>query len=112
LHPASGRFAGAVAAALGLDPAREMLKLAARRTAVVQGTAEALPLRDRSLGAVLSVTVFEFLPAADVAMGEVARVLRPGGRFALGVLQRGGAWAAAYEEQGRDPSSRGAVLLG
>jgi SAM-dependent methyltransferase len=106
LGTGSGRFAGTVGAELGLDPARELLELAARRApAVVQGTAEALPIRDGSLGAVLSVTVFEFLPAADVAMREVARVLRRGGRFALGLLQKGGAWATAYEEQGRDPSS-------
>jgi SAM-dependent methyltransferase len=71
----------------------------------MRGVGEALPFRDGCLGAVLSVAVFEFLPAPVETMREVARVLRPGGRVIVGFFPRGSAWAAAYEKQGRDPRS-------
>lgn len=102
----SGRFGGAAGVEAGLDPARELLRIAARRIpSLLLGAAEALPFRDASLGAVLCVAAFEFLPDADRAIREIARVLRPGGRFVLGFFPRGSAWASAYEQHGRDPAS-------
>ncbi|MEX2230086.1 MAG: class I SAM-dependent methyltransferase [Dehalococcoidia bacterium] len=102
----SGRFGGDLGAEVGLDPAPALLAIAARRMpSVVLGVAEALPFRDANVGAVLSVAVFEFLAAPAEAMREIARVLRPGGRFVLGFFARTGAWAAAYERQGSDPQS-------
>ncbi|MHC4108748.1 MAG: class I SAM-dependent methyltransferase, partial [Planctomycetota bacterium] len=98
----SGRFGGDIGADVGLDPALELVKIASRRMpSVVRGTAEMLPLREASIGAVLSVAVFEFLAEPARAMREVARVLHPGGRFVLGFVPRGSAWAAVYEQQGR-----------
>lgn len=106
LGTGSGRFGAAAGAEIGLDPALEMLRIAARRIpSVLLGAGEVLPFREASLGAVLCVAAFEFLPDADHAMREIARVLRPGGRFVLGFFPRGSAWASAYEEQGRDPAS-------
>jgi len=106
LGTGSGRFGAALRADAGLDPAIEMLRIAARRLpSAILGVAEALPVRDACLGAVLSVTVFEFLPDAGETMREIARALRPGGRFVLGFFPRGGAWALAYEAHGRDPAS-------
>lgn len=106
LGTGSGRFGGDLGAEVGLDPAPDLLRIARRRMpAVVRGVAEALPFRDASVGAVLSVTVFEFLPAPAEAMREIARVLRPGGVCVVGFFPRGGAWADRYAEQGRDPRS-------
>lgn len=106
LGTGSGRFGGKLGAEVGLDPAPSMLRLASRRIpSVVCGAAEELPFREASLGAVFSVTVFEFLPEPSRALGEIARALRPGGRFVLGFFPRGGPWAALYEELGRDPQS-------
>ena len=106
LATGSGRFGAAAKAEVGLDPALEMLRIASRRIpAVLLGAAEALPFREASFGAVLCVTAFEFLPDADRALREIARVLRSGGRFVLGFFPQGSVWASAYEQHGRDPAS-------
>lgn len=52
----------------------------------VRGTATALPFRDRSFDAVFSsFGALQFVADLDEAVGEVARVLRPGGRFAFSI---------------------------
>jgi len=43
--------------------------------------AESLPFDDASFDAVVCCLVFEHIDAVDEALAEVARVLRPGGRF-------------------------------
>lgn len=106
LGAGSGRFGGGAGADLGLDPALAMLKVASTRLpAVVRGAAEALPFRGASMGAVLSVAVFEFLESPAAAMREVARVLKPGGGFVLGFFPAAGPWARGYAAHGRDPQS-------
>jgi ubiquinone/menaquinone biosynthesis C-methylase UbiE len=106
LGTGTGRFGAALRADLGIDAAPAMAQLAARRMrSVALGVAEALPLREGSLGAAFSVTVFEFLPDPEQALRELARVLRPGGRLVIGFFPRDGAWAAAYVEHGREPDS-------
>jgi ubiquinone/menaquinone biosynthesis C-methylase UbiE len=52
-----------------------------RSLALVQGTAEALPFPDESLDAVLSTLVLCSVKDPDGVLGEVMRVLKPGGRF-------------------------------
>jgi arsenite methyltransferase len=44
-----------------------------------------LPLPDASVDAVVSTNTIYFVPELDVALTEIARVLRPRGRLALGV---------------------------
>jgi ubiquinone/menaquinone biosynthesis C-methylase UbiE len=102
----SGRFGGALGVDVGLDPARAFLRIASRRVpSVVRGVAEALPFRSASAGAVVVVATLEFVADPAVAIREVARVLRRGGRLVLGFMPRGSSWADAYEEQGRDSHS-------
>jgi SAM-dependent methyltransferase len=106
LGTGSGRFGGPLAAEVGLDPALELLRMARERMpSVVRGVAEALPFRDASLGAVVAVAVLEFLEDPAIAMREIARALRPGGRLVLGFFPRDAAWAAAYERQGQESQS-------
>lgn len=90
---------GAVVTALDLEP--EMLDAASARAstrgvdlALRQGRAERLPFDDRSFDVVLAVTVLCFVPDAQVAVREMARVLKPGGRLVLGELGRYSVWAA------------------
>jgi ubiquinone/menaquinone biosynthesis C-methylase UbiE len=52
-----------------------------RPLTLVQGTAEALPFPDESLDGVLSTLVLCSVKELDRVLGEVARVLKPGGRF-------------------------------
>lgn len=70
--------------AVGLDISRGMLEKArARGLDVVEGSATHLPFDDHSFDAVYSFKVLAHVQDIERAMGEVSRVLRPGGRAAL-----------------------------
>lgn len=99
---------GALAAALsrrggrvtGLDPDPRMLDAARTRAKaesldlnLVPGRAEALPFADETFDYVVAVTVLCFIPQADKAIAEMARVLRPGGRLVIGELGKWNLWA-------------------
>ncbi len=58
-------------------------------TAVVQGDALALPFADATFDRVICSEVLEHLTADEVAMAELARVLRPGGTMAITVPRFG-----------------------
>lgn len=61
---------------------------------LIQGDTRALPFADGRFDVVLAVTVLCFVDDAAGAMREMARVLRPGGRLAIGELGRWNLWAA------------------
>ncbi|CAN5485177.1 class I SAM-dependent methyltransferase [soil metagenome] len=82
--------AQAGAAVNGLDLTQELLERGRANAAEagvevewVEGDAEALPFADESFDAVISVFGVMFAPDHRKAAGEVARVLRPGGRIAI-----------------------------
>jgi ubiquinone/menaquinone biosynthesis C-methylase UbiE len=50
------------------------------------GDAQALPYADNSFDAVVLITVLGEIPDQDRALGEIARVLRPGGRLIVGEM--------------------------
>ncbi|MGH9183524.1 MAG: methyltransferase domain-containing protein, partial [Acidimicrobiales bacterium] len=69
---------------VGLDPAAAQVGLARRRGGgphYVRAAAAALPFPDARFDAVVACLVFEHVVAVEAALGEVGRVLRPGGRF-------------------------------
>jgi SAM-dependent methyltransferase len=69
---------------VGVDPTAAQLALAATRgggVALTRAGAAALPFPDGSFDAVVACLVFEHIAAVDEALGEVGRVLAPGGRF-------------------------------
>ncbi len=69
---------------VGLDPTFAQVVAAVERgggPVYGRGAAECLPLRDESFDAVLACLVFEHIPDCVPAIREVARVLKPGGRF-------------------------------
>lgn len=72
---------------IGLDISEEMLGEARRRGgnlhALVQGDARFLPFKPRSFEAVLMARVLSHIGELDIALSEVARVLRSGGVFVL-----------------------------
>ncbi len=70
--------------AVGLDISPGMLAQAhARGLSVVVGSATDLPFSDESFDTIYSFKVLSHVEDIRKAMGEVARVLRPGGRAAL-----------------------------
>ena len=71
---------------VGLDPTQSQIDVAAERGGgPVYGLAgaDALPVADASFDAAVVCLVFEHVDALDESIREVARVLRPGGRFLL-----------------------------
>src|SRR3990170_4708341 len=60
----------------------------------VEGDAGVLPFADATFDTVTAVTVLCFVPDAEHAVREIARVLRPGGRLVIGELGRYSPWAA------------------
>ena len=84
-----GQIARALCAAdadavVGVDPTAAQIAEALHRgggPAYARAGADHLPFADDSFDAALACLVFEHIDAMDTAMREVARVLRPGGRF-------------------------------
>jgi SAM-dependent methyltransferase len=75
---------GGAARVVGIDPTRTQLVTAVERAggaSYARAAAAALPLRATSFDAVVACLVFEHIRDIDTAMAEIARVLRPGGRF-------------------------------
>jgi arsenite methyltransferase len=87
----SARRVGPSGKAFGLDMTDEMLELARRnqREAEVEnveflkGTIEELPLPDDSVDVIISNCVINLSADKSLVFREAARVLRPGGRFAV-----------------------------
>lgn len=74
---------------VGVDGSAAMLALAARRCTAHDnielraGDATALPVQDASFDAGLSVQVQEYVSDVTAGLGEIHRVLRPGGRVVV-----------------------------
>jgi arsenite methyltransferase len=87
----SARRVGPTGRAIGLDMTDEMLELARRNTTdagienveFVKGYLEDLPLADESVDVVISNCVINLSGDKITVIREAARVLRPGGRFAV-----------------------------
>ena len=78
--------AGGASLVVGVDPTANQVAEAARRGGgphYARSGADALPFASGSCDAVVACLVFEHIESVDAAIGEVARVLRPGGRFAF-----------------------------
>ncbi|MBI4874850.1 MAG: class I SAM-dependent methyltransferase [Acidobacteria bacterium] len=73
--------AGDFAAVAGCDPSREMLKHSAGLNLTLQGDALRIPFDDQSFDVATVICVLHHVAPADRAslLGEVRRVLRPGG---------------------------------
>lgn len=86
-----GQLARAMAAApgrsrdraiVGIDPVAAQVFEAARRGGLyARADAEHLPFETASFDAALACLVFEHIDGFEAALAEVARIIRPGGRF-------------------------------
>jgi ubiquinone/menaquinone biosynthesis C-methylase UbiE len=89
------------ATAVGVEPSSQLRRLAQRRTperlgravTVVEGTAERLPLEDRSATVAWAVASFHHWSDPEAGLAELHRVLCPGGRLLIVErLTRPSAW--------------------
>ena len=92
-------YGNTVAEIIGLEPSPKLLDMAnaaARKSQIplrlIEGTAEAIPIDDRSIDAVVTTWTMCSIPEIQSALHEVRRVLRPGGRL-------------LFVEHGRAPES-------
>lgn len=82
-----------VARVIAVDASAEMLQAANRRVAgatnvdLRRGDLESLPIDDARLDLALVTLVLHHVPEPAAALGEVARVLKPGGRLVLVDMQ-------------------------
>lgn len=73
---------------VGIDPSPKLLAMARAavhttisRVGLIEGSAEALPLEDRSVDTVVSTWTLCSIPEVELALREMRRVLRPSGTF-------------------------------
>ena len=81
-------YGNAVAEIIGIEPLPKLVDMAnaaARKSQIplrlIEGTAEAIPIHDRSIDAVVTTWTMCSIPEIQSALHEVRRVLRPGGRL-------------------------------
>jgi len=91
----------------GVDPDARAVTAARRRAdteghsyTVLAGRAEALPFADASFDCVVAIAVLCFVERPEIALAEMNRVLRPGGRLVLGELGKWSIWAAIRRIKG------------
>jgi ubiquinone/menaquinone biosynthesis C-methylase UbiE len=99
----SGRFAAPLGIRLGLDPSKEMRKIAQKKgIEVIDGVAEAIPFGDSQFDFVLMVTTLCFLDDIEAALKEIRRVLKSGGSFILGFINANSPMGRLYQQKKND----------
>jgi len=81
-------YSAAVREVLGLEPAPRLVAMARRAAgatagsvSLIEGSAEAIPLAGGSIDTVVTTWTLCTIPEAATALGEMRRVLKPGGRL-------------------------------
>lgn len=99
----TGRFATSLGIKLGVEPAGAMRALAQERgLEVVDAAAEALPFAQDCFDYALMVTTVCFLDDVEGAFEEIFRVLKPGGAFVVGIIDRTSPLGQRYERHKDD----------
>jgi ubiquinone/menaquinone biosynthesis C-methylase UbiE len=96
----SGRFAVPFGIRCGIDPSRELARMAKHRgIEIVRGEGEHLPYRADSFDYVLMMTVICFLDDVIAVFHEVNRVLKPGGILVVGFIEKDGEIHRRYQHE-------------
>jgi SAM-dependent methyltransferase len=95
----SGLFAAPLGIRYGVEPSQAMIAKARERGIdVTYGVAEALPFGDAAFDFALMVTTVCFLDDMDAAFNQTNRVLKPGGTFVIGFVDKNSPLGKAYEQ--------------
>jgi len=94
----TGRFAAPLGLRAGVDPAREMLRLAPRELDLVEGVGEMLPLRSRAFPCALPVVTLCFVQDPAAVLREAMRVAE---RVVTCIVPRDSPWGRRYREAAR-----------
>ena len=97
-----GRFAAALGANFGLDPALAPLHLAASRGIVpAQAIGEELPIMAGSTGTVFLLFTLCFVAEPLRVLRECGRILRPGGNLVAGIIPAQSPWGLHLAAKGK-----------
>lgn len=96
---------GARVTGLDTDPrmlaaARDRLGAANAEAQLLRGDVQALPFEADTFDLVVAITVLCLVPDPSLAVHEMVRVLKPGGRLVIGELGRHSLWAAMRRVRG------------
>ncbi len=95
----SGRFAKPLGIKFGIEPSYEMGKIARiRGIEVVENVAENLSFKDCSFDLALMVTTLCFLDDEEEAFIEIYRILKPGGYFINGFVDKNSKVGRIYQK--------------
>ena len=96
----SGRFAQPLGAKIGIDPSRNMLKLAKKRSIqVILSTGENLPFKDIAFDFILVIVTLCFVKNPVSVMKEAGRILKRGGRLIIGEINKDSWLGQFYEDK-------------
>ncbi|RMD96854.1 MAG: SAM-dependent methyltransferase [Calditrichaeota bacterium] len=95
----TGRFALPLGIKVGVEPSDVMARFAARKgLLVIRGVAEALPFADSVFDFALMVTTVCFVDYIEGSFREAHRILKPNGRFIVGLVDRDSPLGKFYEK--------------
>ncbi len=95
----SGRFAEPLGIKFGIEPSYKMRKVAqSRGIEAVDSAAENLPFKDCSFDLALMVTTLCFLDDERKAFVEIYRILKPGGYFINGFVDKNSKVGSVYQK--------------
>lgn len=94
----SGLFASKLGIEYGIEPSKEMAKLAEKRGIRVKiGAAENAPFKDGKFNTVLLSTVLSYTDDRQKAVQEAYRILKHNGHIVVSFLAREGSYAMMYD---------------
>jgi SAM-dependent methyltransferase len=97
----TGRFADALGIDIGVDPASGVLPYTKRRgVRTVRAMGHALPFNDGEFGAVFVIVTLCFADDAAQLLREAARVTRPDGGIAVGIVPARSPWGRFHASRG------------
>jgi SAM-dependent methyltransferase len=99
----TGRFAVPLGIKVGVEPSKAMGAIAQQRgIRVIRGAAESLPIADASFDFALMVTTLCFLDDVEASFRQTCRILKAGGTFILGFVDRESHFGRLYLKRKAD----------
>ena len=108
----TGRFAAPLGIKTGIEPSNSMGKIAEKRgIEVIKGIGESISFESSKFDFALMVTTVCFLNDVEAAFMDAWRILKPGGLFIVGLIDKESALGKYYwKNRARNPFYRNAVF--
>ncbi|MDO8282452.1 MAG: methyltransferase domain-containing protein [Thermodesulfovibrionia bacterium] len=93
----TGRFAEALGIEYGIDPSKEVLKIAEMRGIKAEtASGDKLPFKDESFGGVFILFTLCFVENPEKVISEAKRVLKKNGGLIAGIINKESLWGQLY----------------